>query len=225
MFYFIYKPQALPGSLKFWTWCFSLTLYTEYEAIEALDTSKLFNDTAGHGPQITPHSSLKYTNFSLENIPPSFYNPQALLESEKNAKVIRFADLVHRVRRDPIVTPRKFLPDTTRHGLRITVIRRRAAVWYFSLFLFEKYQFYFIFIYNPQALLESEKVWTLSFSPTLFTEYEEIQAWHLEKIFFGFFLTKFKILYRNCKTNVFTIKKLTTCPGWLLRKTILEGFQ
>ena len=155
MFYFIYKPQALPGSLKFWTWCFSLTLYTEYEAIEALDTSKLFNDTAGHGPQITPHSSLKYTNFSLENIPPSFYNP---LESEKNAKVIRFADLVHRVRRDPIVTPRKFLPDTTRHGLRITVIRRRAAVWYFSLFLFEKYQFLLeIFYLHLQSSSASRK--------------------------------------------------------------------
>ena len=35
---FIYNPQALPGSLKFRTWCFSLTLYTEYEAIQALDT-------------------------------------------------------------------------------------------------------------------------------------------------------------------------------------------
>ena len=38
MFYFIYNPQALSGSLKFRTWCFSLTLYTEYEAIQALDT-------------------------------------------------------------------------------------------------------------------------------------------------------------------------------------------
>ena len=25
--------------------------------------------------------------------------------------------------------------------------------------------------------------------------------------------------------NVFTVKQLTICPGWLLRKTILEGFQ
>ena len=66
------------------------------------------------------------------------YNPQALLESEKNANVIRFADLVHRVRRDPSVTLRKFSPDTTGHGLRIT---KRPAVWYFSIFLLEKYQF------------------------------------------------------------------------------------
>ena len=32
---FIYNPQALPGSLKFQNWCFSLTLYT---AIQTLDT-------------------------------------------------------------------------------------------------------------------------------------------------------------------------------------------
>ena len=39
---FIYNSQALPGSLKFQTWCFSLTLYT---AIQTLDTEKPFNDT------------------------------------------------------------------------------------------------------------------------------------------------------------------------------------
>ena len=54
-----------------------------------------------------------------------------------------------------------------------------------SIFLFEIYQFfvekYFTFIYNPQALLESEKMPTLFVSLTLYTEYEEIQAWHLEK--------------------------------------------
>ena len=56
----------------------------------------------------------------------------------KNANVLRFADLVHRVRRDPSVTLRKFSPDTTGHGLQIT---KRPAVWYFSIFLFGKYQF------------------------------------------------------------------------------------
>ena len=34
----IYNLQALSGDLKFRTWYLSLTLYTEYEAIEALDT-------------------------------------------------------------------------------------------------------------------------------------------------------------------------------------------
>ena len=49
-----------------------------------------------------------------------------------------------------------------------------------SIFLFELYQFfvgkYSTFIYNPQALLESEKIPTLSVSLTLYTECEEIQA-------------------------------------------------
>ena len=53
----------------------------------------------------------------------------------KNSNVVRFADLVHRARRDPSVTLRKFSPDTTGHGLRIT---KRPAVWHFSIFLFEK---------------------------------------------------------------------------------------
>ena len=44
---------------------------TEYEAIQVPHTQELFNDTAGHGPQITPYFSLKYANFSLENILPS----------------------------------------------------------------------------------------------------------------------------------------------------------
>ena len=35
---------------------------------------------------------------------------------------------------------------------------------------------YFIFIKNPQALLQSEKIRTLSFPPTLHIEYVEIQA-------------------------------------------------
>ena len=48
------------------------------------------------------------------------------------------------------------------------------------MILFEIYQFflgkYSTFIYNPQALLESEKIRTLSVLPTLYTECEEIQA-------------------------------------------------
>ena len=48
------------------------------------------------------------------------------------------------------------------------------------MFLPEIYQFfvgkYSTFIYNPQALLESEKIPTLSVSLTLYTECEEIQA-------------------------------------------------
>ena len=51
-----------------------------------------------------------------------------------------------------------------------------------SIFLPEIYQFfvgkYSIFIYNPQALLESEKIRTLSVSLTLYTKWGEIQERH-----------------------------------------------
>ena len=67
-----------------------------------------------------------------------------------------------------------------------------------SIFLFEIYQFfvgkYSTFIYKSQALLESEKMPTLSVSLTLYTEYEEIQAWHLE-IFTGHFETSGSLIF------------------------------
>ena len=53
-----------------------------------------------------------------------------------------------------------------------------------AIFLFELYQFfigkYSTFIYNPQVLLESEKIPTLFIFIllTLYTECKEIQAWH-----------------------------------------------
>ena len=150
---FIYNPQALPGSLKFRTWCFSLTLYTEYEAIQALDTS--FNDTAGLGPQIT--------HISLRNIPifrwKMFYlhlQSSSASRKWKNANVIRFADLVHKVRRDPSVTLRKFTLDTTGHGLRIT---KSPAVWYFSIFLFKKYQFLLEIFYLHLESSSTSRKW------------------------------------------------------------------
>ena len=149
---FIYNPQALPGSLKFRTWCFSLTLYTEYEVIQALDTLKLFLDTV-----------LKKLHIFLWNIQifrwKIFYlHLQSLSASRKwkNANVIRFADLVHRVRRDPSVTQRTFWPDTTRHGFRII---KRPAVWYFSIFLFEKYQFLLEIFYLHLESSSASRKW------------------------------------------------------------------
>ena len=56
----------------------------------------------------------------------------------KNSNVVRFADPEHRVRRDPSVTLGKFSSDSIGHDIRIT---KRPAVWYFSIFLFERYQF------------------------------------------------------------------------------------
>ena len=74
----------------------------------------------------------------------------------KNSNVVRFADLVHRVRRDPSVTLRKFSPDTTGHGLRIT---KRPAVWYFSIFLFEKYQFLLEIFYLHLESSSASRKW------------------------------------------------------------------
>ena len=105
-----------------------------------------------------------------------WHNPQALLESEK-IPTFSISLTLTKVRRDPRVTLRKFSPDTTGHGLRITKL---PAVWYFHISLWKipiSFGSIFSFLYNPQALLESEKIWTLSFSPT-----------------FGFFWTKFWIL-------------------------------
>ena len=169
----MYNPQALPGSLKFRTWCFSLTLYTEYEAIQALKISMTRLDTV-----------LKQLHISLWNILIFYWKIFYLhLQSSsaskkwKNANVVRFAGLVHRVRRDPSVTLRKFSPDTTGHGLQIT---KRPAVWYFSIFLFEKYQFLLeVFCLPLKSSSASRKLKNLNI--VLFadsSQSEEIQAWH-----------------------------------------------
>ena len=53
----------------------------------------------------------------------------------------------------------------------VNPVAKRVTLRNFSLTLT-----YFIFIKNPQALLQSEKIRTLSFPPTLHIEYVEIQA-------------------------------------------------
>ena len=68
----------------------------------------------------------------------------------------------------------------------------------------------------------------LSFPPTLYIQYVEIQAWHLKNIFFGFYLTKFTMLQDNYKmTNgEYIYRKIIDCMSRMaLEKTILEGFQ
>ena len=105
MFYLYLQSSSASRQPKISNLIFFANPVYRVQSIQALDTLKLFNDTARHGPQRTSYFSLKYTNF----------------------------------------------------------LRK-----------------YSTFICNPQALLESEKIRTLSVSPTLNTEYEEIQAWHLE---------------------------------------------
>ena len=105
------------------------------------------------------------------------------------------------MRRDPSVTLRKFSPDTTGHGLRIT---KRPAVWYFSIFLFEKYQFLLEIFYLHLESSSASRKWK-NLNVVLFADSvhrvstKRSKRDTLKKIFFGFFQTKFKILQGNCK--------------------------
>ena len=121
--------------------------------------------------------------FSLGNILPLFRTSSAS-RKWKSWNVVRFADLVHRVQRDPSVILGKFSSDTTGHGLRIT---KRPAVWYFSIFSLKNTNFYwkifYLYLESSSASREWKKTRTLSVSPILLTEYVEIQACHLKKNF------------------------------------------
>ena len=81
--------------------------------------------------------SWKYTNFFRWKIFYLHLQSSSASRKRKDSNVVRFAHLMHRVRRDPSVTLTKFSQDTTGHGLRMT---KRPAVWYFSIFLFGKCQ-------------------------------------------------------------------------------------
>ena len=62
----------------------------------------------------------------------------------------------------------------------------------------------------------------------LCSEYKEIQAWHLKNFSSDSSGQNSKYCKGTVKwrtANVFTVKQLTICPGWLLRKTILERFR
>ena len=152
----IYNLQALPGSQKFRTWCFSPTPYTEYNVIQALDTYKIFNDTTGHGPQITSYFSLKYTNFPYKIIYLHLQSSSASREW-KHSNFVRFADPEHRLQRDSSVTLRKFSSDATRNSLRIT---KRPAVWFFPYFSFTNtnsyWKIFYLYLESSSASRECE---------------------------------------------------------------------
>ena len=81
-----------------------------------------------------------------------------------------------------------------------------------SIFLSKIYQFfvgkYSTFIYNPQALLESEKILTLSVSLAMCTECEEILNRDTKKIFTGHGL------------------RITKCPAvWYFSIFLFEKYQ
>ena len=117
-----------------------------------------------------PYFSSKSKKYLYENVLPLFTILKCF-QAALNLNLIFLANSVYRVRSHPSAW---HLETFQWHGWTRSSNN--------SIFLFEICQFslgkYSTFINNPQARLESEKIQTLSVSPTLYTEYEEIQAWH-----------------------------------------------
>ena len=222
MFYFYLQSSALPGSLKFRTWCSSLNpLYR----VGSHPSARHFKTFQWHGWTRSSNNStflFEIYQFFFGKYSTVIYNPQALLEGEK----IPTLPVSLTLYTDPSVTLRKFTPDTTGHGFRIT---KRPAVWYFSIFLFEKYQFLLEIFYlylesssasrkwkNLNVVLFADSVHRVRRDPSV-TQFSSDSSGQNSKY------CKETVKWRTA--NVFTVKQLTICPGWLLRKAILEGFQ
>ena len=117
----------------------------------------------------------------------------------------------------------------TGHGLRIT---KRPAVWYFSIFLFEKYQFLWEIFYLHLESSRASRKWK-NLNVVLFADsvlrIQRDPSMTLKKNFSldssGQNSKCSKETVKWQMANVFTVKKLTISPGWLLRKRILEGLQ
>ena len=88
--------------------------------------------------KIIKRSAVRYFSIFLTKMFYLYLQSSSASRQPKISNLIFFANTVHRVRRDPSVKLRKLSPNNTGHGLRIT---KRPAVWCFSIFLFEKYQF------------------------------------------------------------------------------------
>ena len=140
----------------------------------------------------------------------------------KNSNVVCFADPRHKVLRE-------FSPNTTGHGLRVT---KRPAVWHFSIFLFEKYQILLEIFYLYLESSSTSIKWKIS-NVVLFADsvhrVRRDPSVTLQKNFPSDSSgqnSKYSKETEKWRTaNVFTVKQLTICSGWLLRKTISEGFQ
>ena len=118
----------------------------------------------------------------------------------------------------------------TGHGLRIT---KRPAVWYFSIFLFEKYKFILEIFHLHSEFSSASRKWkslnVVFFADSVHIVWRRHPSVTLKKKFSSDSSgqnTKYckeTVTWRTA--NAFTVKQLTICPGWLLRKTILERFQ
>ena len=128
---FIYNPQALPGSLKISNLMFLANPVYRVRSHPSAWHLKTFQ---WHGWTRSSNNSIflfEIYQFFVGKYSTFIYKPQALLESEKNANVICFADLVH-----------------------------SPAVLYFSIFLFEKYQFLLEIFYLHLESSSASRKWT-----------------------------------------------------------------
>ena len=108
------------------------------------------------GRPIFFHISLRNPKYIYTKMFYLYLQSSSASRQPKISNLIFFANTVHRVRRDPNVTLRKFSPNTTGHGLRIT---KRPAVWCFSIFLFEKYQFLLEIFYLHLESSSASRKW------------------------------------------------------------------
>ena len=141
--------------------------------------------------KIIKRSAVRYFSIFLFEIQRVFirkcvtfiYNSQALPGSLKISNFMFLANPVYRVRGHPSA---RHLKTFQRHGWTRSSNN--------SMFLLEIYQFfvgkYSTFIYNPQALLEREKMPTLSVSLTLYTEPAKRSKRDTKKIFTGHYRTR-----------------------------------
>ena len=115
------------------------------------------------------------------------------------------------------------------HSLRMT---KRPADWYVSIFLFEKYRFLLEIFYLHLESSSASRKWknlnVVLFADSVHRVRRDSSVTLKKKISSDSSKQNSKYCKETVKwrtANVFTVKQLTICPGWLLRKTILEGFQ
>ena len=168
---------------------------------------------------------MKYTKFPWKIF---YFHLQSSSTSRKwkNSNVVRFADPEDRVRRDPSVTLRKFSSDSIGHDIRIT---KHSAVWYFPFFSLKDTNFYSEILYLYLESSSASRKWKNS-NVVLFADPAVHSVCTDPRKYFSTDSTgqNFKYSKETVKwrmANVFTVKQTTICPGWLPRKTILEGFQ
>ena len=148
---------------------------------------------AGHSPQITPISLWTIPIFRWK----IFYlhlQSSSASRKWKNSNVVYFADLVHRVQRDPSMTLRKFSLDMVFDLLNV----QQSDI--FPYFSFEKYQFLSELFYLHLESSRASRKWK-NLNVVLFAD-SVLRIWRdpsvtLKKIFLQILLDKIQNAVRK----------------------------